>query len=255
MDRRLSLSNIRLSIFDPLFSWMATKIQKYLNPILWLGLDCHSKYFRNLNFNSFVNKTWKTWSLTTKGNSQNRPPERKKKKERRKEKEEKRGGREEKEMEHKEASDDPKQNSLNVETEASIPLSQSYALQDEENPDISRKGEGADALAMFSKNKQASVSTIEKPEDKKTSKDGKIILDLMEAIRATERKQAEADAYIFAEEKRKLKGHRQCPMQWGVGLINNPTMTKADQIHVLDTTIKRLYELAKLAVGRTCAGI
>ncbi|XP_010905923.1 MICOS complex subunit MIC60, mitochondrial isoform X2 [Elaeis guineensis] len=94
--------------------------------------------------------------------------------------------------------------SLNAETEAPTPLSQSYSLQDEVNPDISRK-EGADALAMFSKNKEASVATSEKPEDQKTSEHGKIILDLIDAIHSAERKQAESDAYIFAEEKRKLK--------------------------------------------------
>ncbi|XP_008812718.2 MICOS complex subunit MIC60-like isoform X2 [Phoenix dactylifera] len=52
---------------------------------------------------------------------------------------------------------------------------------------------------------KASVVAHEKPEDKKTSEDGKIILDLIDAIHAAERKQAESDAYIFAEEKKKLK--------------------------------------------------
>ncbi|XP_008812717.2 MICOS complex subunit MIC60-like isoform X1 [Phoenix dactylifera] len=106
---------------------------------------------------------------------------------------------------HHDTSLEMPKNSLNAETEAPIPLSQSYSLQDEVNPDISRKEEGADALAMFSKNKEASVVAHEKPEDKKTSEDGKIILDLIDAIHAAERKQAESDAYIFAEEKKKLK--------------------------------------------------
>ncbi|KAG1342414.1 protein WEAK CHLOROPLAST MOVEMENT UNDER BLUE LIGHT 1 [Cocos nucifera] len=105
---------------------------------------------------------------------------------------------------HDTSSEMPK-NSLNAETEAPTPLSQSYSLQDEVNPDISRREKGADALAMFSKNKEASVATSEKPEDKKTSEDGKIILDLIDAIHSAEKKQAESDAYIFAEEKRKLK--------------------------------------------------
>lgn len=45
----------------------------------------------------------------------------------------------------------------------------------------------------------------EYPKDKRTPEDGKIILDLIEAIHAAEKKQAESDASIFAEEKRILK--------------------------------------------------
>jgi mitofilin len=39
----------------------------------------------------------------------------------------------------------------------------------------------------------------------KTSDDGKIVLDIIEAIHAAEKKQADSDAYMFSEEKRKLK--------------------------------------------------
>jgi hypothetical protein len=39
----------------------------------------------------------------------------------------------------------------------------------------------------------------------KTSKDGKVVLDIIEAIHAAEKKQADADAYMYSEEKRKLK--------------------------------------------------
>ncbi|RLM73621.1 microtubule-associated protein futsch [Panicum miliaceum] len=39
----------------------------------------------------------------------------------------------------------------------------------------------------------------------KTSEDGKVVLDIIEAIHAAEKKQADADAYIYSEEKRKLK--------------------------------------------------
>ncbi|KAL5214763.1 hypothetical protein ABZP36_003915 [Zizania latifolia] len=38
-----------------------------------------------------------------------------------------------------------------------------------------------------------------------TSDDGKIVLDIIEAIHAAERKQADSDAYMYSEEKRKLK--------------------------------------------------
>ncbi|KAG8066412.1 hypothetical protein GUJ93_ZPchr0004g39221 [Zizania palustris] len=38
-----------------------------------------------------------------------------------------------------------------------------------------------------------------------TSDDGKIVLDIIEAIHAAERKQADTDAYMYSEQKRKLK--------------------------------------------------
>ncbi|XP_073004670.1 MICOS complex subunit MIC60, mitochondrial isoform X2 [Typha latifolia] len=94
---------------------------------------------------------------------------------------------------------------LDTERTADKSLSESYTLQDEESPDLPRKGESADLLAASSSNKEASVTTSENPTDKGPSDDGKFILDLIEAIHAAERKQAESDAYIFSEEKRKLK--------------------------------------------------
>ena len=37
------------------------------------------------------------------------------------------------------------------------------------------------------------------------SKDGKLVLDFLQAIHTAEKRQAELDAHIFAEEKRKIK--------------------------------------------------
>ncbi|TVU16269.1 hypothetical protein EJB05_39822 [Eragrostis curvula] len=71
-------------------------------------------------------------------------------------------------------------------------LADTYLLQDE--PDVSKDV------------KQSAKET--KTDDvvhKKTSEDGKIVLDIIEAIHAAEKKQADADAYMFSEEKRKLK--------------------------------------------------
>lgn len=46
--------------------------------------------------------------------------------------------------------------------------------------------------------------------DADISKEGKVILDLIEAIHAAERRQADLDARIFAEEKRTLKVRIAC---------------------------------------------
>ncbi|KAL6651948.1 hypothetical protein ACP70R_010873 [Stipagrostis hirtigluma subsp. patula] len=69
-------------------------------------------------------------------------------------------------------------------------LAETYLLQDE--PEVSR-----DATAK----EPRSDETVRE----KLSDDGKIVLDIIEAIHAAEKKQADADAYMYSEEKRKLK--------------------------------------------------
>ncbi|KAK8449767.1 hypothetical protein SEVIR_7G266800v4 [Setaria viridis] len=69
-------------------------------------------------------------------------------------------------------------------------LAETYLLQDE--PDVSK-----DATAKETSRDEALP--------KKPSDDGKVVLDIIEAIHAAEKKQADADAYMYSEEKRKLK--------------------------------------------------
>ncbi|KAK3141384.1 hypothetical protein QOZ80_4BG0333230 [Eleusine coracana subsp. coracana] len=71
-------------------------------------------------------------------------------------------------------------------------LAETYLLQDEHD---------------VSEDEKQSVKETKNDEvvREKTSDDGKIVLDIIEAIHAAEKKQADADAYMFSEEKRKLK--------------------------------------------------
>lgn len=69
-------------------------------------------------------------------------------------------------------------------------LAETYLLQDE--PDVSK-----DAASK--------ETTSDEVVHEKNSEDGKVLLDIIEAIHAAEKKQADADAYMYAEEKRKLK--------------------------------------------------
>ncbi|CAL9045235.1 unnamed protein product [Musa banksii] len=84
-------------------------------------------------------------------------------------------------------------------------LSESYSLQDEGSQKISREEVNTDAVATFSTIKEGYIGATEQVRDEESSKDGKIVLDLIEAIHAAEKKQAESDAFVFAEEKRVLK--------------------------------------------------
>lgn len=52
---------------------------------------------------------------------------------------------------------------------------------------------------------KGSLQTSEHLKNNVSSEDGKLVLDLIEAIHAAEKKQAESDASLFAEEKRILK--------------------------------------------------
>ncbi|CAL9102404.1 unnamed protein product [Musa acuminata var. zebrina] len=84
-------------------------------------------------------------------------------------------------------------------------LSESYSLQDEGSQKISREEVNTDAVATFSTIKEGYIGATEQVRDEESSKDGKIVLDLIEAIHAAEKKQAESDAFVFAEERRVLK--------------------------------------------------
>ncbi|MBA0772282.1 hypothetical protein Gotri_007691 [Gossypium trilobum] len=58
---------------------------------------------------------------------------------------------------------------------------------------------------QLSKEKEAFGTAIEELNEGYLSKDGKLVLDFLQAIHAAERQQAELDARAFAEEKRELK--------------------------------------------------
>ncbi|KAB2052117.1 hypothetical protein ES319_A12G097500v1 [Gossypium barbadense] len=58
---------------------------------------------------------------------------------------------------------------------------------------------------LLSKEKEAFGTAIEELNEGYLSKDGKLVLDFLQAIHAAEKQQAELDARAFAEEKRELK--------------------------------------------------
>lgn len=58
---------------------------------------------------------------------------------------------------------------------------------------------------MFLSVMKVSVAGIGKAKDENKPADEKVILDLIEAIHAAEKRQFEKDTYVFSEEKRKLK--------------------------------------------------
>lgn len=61
------------------------------------------------------------------------------------------------------------------------------------------------ALKSDSLDGQAFINAIEDLNDGYISKDGKLVLDFLQAIHTAEKRQAELDAQVYAEEKRALK--------------------------------------------------
>ncbi|KAL6959290.1 hypothetical protein U1Q18_039435 [Sarracenia purpurea var. burkii] len=62
-----------------------------------------------------------------------------------------------------------------------------------------------ETISTLSDKHKDMVGAIEDSNDVYISKDGKLVLDFLDAIHAAEKRQAELDAHIFAEEKRKMK--------------------------------------------------
>lgn len=86
-------------------------------------------------------------------------------------------------------------------------LVDAYYLTDkgDQTTAASSNGQGIGGDEHFSKEKEASVSTIEDLNGAYISNDGKLVLDFLQAIHAAEKRQAELDAHAFSEQKRIMK--------------------------------------------------
>lgn len=81
-------------------------------------------------------------------------------------------------------------------------LADSYLLHEDER--THEKKDENDAMPSNFTGEKVTFDENESPKDMKHG-DNKIVLDIIEAIHAAEKRQQETDAYIFAEEKRKMK--------------------------------------------------
>ncbi|XP_024457849.2 MICOS complex subunit MIC60 isoform X2 [Populus trichocarpa] len=109
----------------------------------------------------------------------------------------------------------------------------SYHLDDNGEKNITTEGLG----------EQAIVSAIEELNDGYITKDGKLVLDFLEAIHAAEKRQAELDALTFSEEKRALKEKYEKELRDS----RARELMCAEEAAMLDKEIKR--EIAKAAAA------
>nr|XP_034902226.1 MICOS complex subunit MIC60-like isoform X2 [Populus alba] len=112
-------------------------------------------------------------------------------------------------------------------------LLDSYHLNDNAEKNITTEGLG----------EQAIVSAIEELNDGYITKDGKLVLDFLEAIHAAEKRQAELDALTFSEEKRALKEKYEKELRDS----RARELMCAEEAAMLDKEIKR--EIAKAAAA------
>ncbi|XP_010261197.1 PREDICTED: MICOS complex subunit MIC60 [Nelumbo nucifera] len=108
---------------------------------------------------------------------------------------------------HHHTSDGISAEALGNDAKPTSSLPDTYFLQenDERSPGISLMRETTDSYGYSNKEKEASLGTSEDLKTAYISKDGQLVLDFLQAIHAAEKRQAELDAQVFAEEKRILK--------------------------------------------------
>ncbi|KAJ3705673.1 hypothetical protein LUZ61_009378 [Rhynchospora tenuis] len=99
-------------------------------------------------------------------------------------------------------------------------LAELYSLQEEDHIDDAAK-------EMV---KSANVTTVSENSD-----GPKVVVDLIEAIHAAERQQAESDAYIFAEEKRRLKEKFERELKDARALL----VKKAEEVAMLEKELNK----------------
>eukprot|EP00258_Populus_trichocarpa_P045529 XP_024461548.1 MICOS complex subunit MIC60 isoform X1 [Populus trichocarpa] len=112
-------------------------------------------------------------------------------------------------------------------------LLDSYHLDDEAEKNTATEGLG----------EQAIVSAIEELNEGYLTKDGKLVIDFLEAIHAAEKRQADLDALAFAEEKRALKEKYEKELRD----LRARELMHVEKAAILDKEIKR--ERAKAAAA------
>ncbi|KAK9990177.1 hypothetical protein SO802_025162 [Lithocarpus litseifolius] len=93
--------------------------------------------------------------------------------------------------------------------------------------------------------KEDLISSIGELNDGYITKDGKLVLDFLQAIHAAEKRQAELDAHVFAEEKRALKEKYEKELKDAAAR----ELMQAEEVAMLDKDLKRERAKAVLALN------
>ncbi|KAI4317228.1 hypothetical protein L6164_025117 [Bauhinia variegata] len=127
--------------------------------------------------------------------------------------------------------------------EQPLPLLEAYHLRDkaEESTPYYLFSQRVAQNSHFSEENEALSSAMEELKDSYISKDGKLVLDFLQAIHAAEKRQADLDARVFNEEKRVLKEKYEKKLKDAAAR----ELMRAEEAAMLDKELKR--EIAKAA--------
>ncbi|GAV68213.1 Mitofilin domain-containing protein [Cephalotus follicularis] len=108
----------------------------------------------------------------------------------------------------------------------------------------SLNGQGTGDQNHFLKETEAFVNAVEDLHDANMSKDGKLVLDFLEAIHIAEKRQAELDARAFAEEKRALKDKYEKELRD----LRARELMRIEEVAILDKELNRERTKAVAAI-------
>ncbi|KAM4118411.1 hypothetical protein ACB094_02G200100 [Castanea mollissima] len=125
-------------------------------------------------------------------------------------------------------------------------LLEEYHLKDETEDIIATLiSQGPNGYNHFPNEKEDLISSIGELNDGYITKDGKLVLDFLQAIHAAEKRQAELDARVFAEEKRALKEKYEKELKDAAAR----ELMQAEEVAMLDKDLKRERAKAVLSLN------
>lgn len=125
-------------------------------------------------------------------------------------------------------------------------LLEEYHLKDETEDIIATLiSQGPNGYNHFPNEKEDLISSIGELNDGYITKDGKLVLDFLQAIHAAEKRQAELDAHVFVEEKRALKEKYEKELKDAAAR----ELMQAEEVAMLDKDLKRERAKAVLALN------
>ncbi|KAE9610278.1 putative mitochondrial inner membrane protein Mitofilin [Lupinus albus] len=142
--------------------------------------------------------------------------------------------------------DDKREDLLAKDIEQQPTLLESYHLKNksEGSPATYLYGHGFTETNVSLEEKKALSGALEELNDGYISKDGKLVLDFLQAIHAAEKRQADLDAHVFNEEKKVLKEKYEKKLKDAAAR----ELMLAEETAMLDKELKRERAKAALAI-------
>ncbi|KAK7247461.1 hypothetical protein RIF29_42344 [Crotalaria pallida] len=142
--------------------------------------------------------------------------------------------------------DDRRENILDEDVEKQPTLLDSYHLKNksEGSPGTYLSGHGFTENNHSLEEKEGLSGAMEELEDGYISKDGKLVLDFLQAIHAAEKRQADLDARVFNEEKKALKEKYEKKLKDAAAR----ELMLAEEAAMMDKELKRERAKAALAI-------